>query len=82
MRSRYRLVAKAASLVLAGGFLLGGIGTTCTSFAGEAAIGAVDFCFIFDCQNALGGTVNPCVPFDLRQGEIAQQDQTLLMDCP
>jgi len=51
----------AAGLIAGGGFLMSGPGTSCTSFVGESALVATDFCFIFDCQNGiLGGTIDPC----------------------
>ncbi|MFQ5592481.1 MAG: hypothetical protein ACE5HE_15090 [Phycisphaerae bacterium] len=80
-----RRTTKAVSLALAGGFLLAGIGTTCTSFTGTAALDAVDFCFIFDCQNALGGIVDPCVQFqtvNTTTGQVTGPPQGMLVDCP
>jgi hypothetical protein len=43
------------------GLMLAQNGLACGSFFGEAALSAVDFCFLFDCQNgALGGLVQFC----------------------
>ncbi len=82
MRSHYRQVAKGIGLVAAGGFLMGGIGTTCTSVAGTTALGGVDFCFIFDCQNALGGTVDLCDQYvAIQEGQVIGGG-ALLADCP
>lgn len=61
MRSRMRKTAAIASLLLSGGYLMAGPGTSCTSFVGETGITSTDFCFIFDCQNGFfGGTIQPC----------------------
>ncbi len=61
MRSRYRRIAVAASLIGGSGFLLAGPSTGCISYAGDSLLEATNFCFIFDCQNGiLGGTIDPC----------------------
>ena len=66
MGSRGRMALKMVALALGGGLLLSGPGTSCISFAAETAAASVDTSFIFDCQNAGGGT------FDLA---------TFLIDC-
>lgn len=82
MRSRMRKTAAMASLILGGGFLMAGPGTSCSSFLGEAAFASTDFCFIFDCQNGFfGGTIQPCAG----QGggdPTTLDDLPLLVDCP
>lgn len=55
MVSRRCTVLKGAGLVLAGGFLMAGIGTTCGSFASEAFFSTANTAFIFDCDSAFGG---------------------------
>jgi len=61
MRTRSRKVIAAISVLSASGFLTSGPGTSCSSYVGESALIATDFCFIFDCQNGiLGGTIDPC----------------------
>lgn len=62
MRKRaIRRAVSAAILVGAGGFVVSGPGTSCTSFFVESSLESANFCFIFDCQNGiLGGTFDPC----------------------
>jgi len=61
MRTRSRKVIAAITVLAASGILTTGPGTTCSSYVGESAMFATDFCFIFDCQNGiLGGTIDPC----------------------
>lgn len=61
MRSGRRALSVAATLLAAGGFLLAGPGTGCSSFLGEALLVTTDFCFVFDCQSGLfGGAIDPC----------------------
>ena len=55
MLSRLRRKRTVAALVLTGGFLMSGIGTTCSSWLSEAALGAADSSFVFDCETAVGG---------------------------
>jgi hypothetical protein len=66
MGSRGRLILRFVGLALGGGFLLAGPGTSCTAFSAATAAASLDTSFIFDCQNAGGGT------FDL---------STFLIDC-
>lgn len=41
----------------------------CTSLAGQAVMGSVDFCFLFDCTNGIfGGLIDPCSPIFSRPG--------------
>jgi hypothetical protein len=62
----------------AGGYLLAGPGTGCTSYLAESGLVATDFCFIFDCQNGiLGGTIDPCA-----SGDTGQTSGPLFADCP
>jgi len=72
MRSSARKVIAAISLLAASGFLTSGPGTSCSSYVGESAFAATDFCFIFDCQNGIfGGTIDPCAT-----------QNPLFVDCP
>jgi len=66
MGSRGRLILRCIGLALGGGILLAGPGTSCTAFSAATAAASLDTSFIFDCQNAGGGT------FDLT---------TFLIDC-
>ncbi len=78
MGRRFRRMAMTTALVGAGGFLMSGPGTGCTSLLGTKAVEAADFCFIFDCNNGiLGGTIDPCA------GARGNEDgnPSLLMDC-
>ena len=78
MRSRGRSVLSGIGLVLAGGYVMAGIGNGCTTFLAEAALTTADFCFIFDCQNGiLGGAVDPCAGTQDTSGE-----DPLFTDCP
>ncbi len=54
--SRLRRIVSIAGLVLAGGVLLAGPGTSCTSFLAQSTVSAVDASFVFRCQDAGGGT--------------------------
>lgn len=58
MRTRIRRWAVTAGLICGGGFLMAGPGTSCVSFIGETALTAIDSSFIFDCTDAVGGTVD------------------------
>ena len=61
MRSGRRALNVVATLLAAGGFLLAGPGTSCSSYLGETLLISTDFCFVFDCQSGLfGGTLDPC----------------------
>ncbi len=78
MRSGARRVLAGAGLVLAGAYLMSGMGNGCSMFLAESALTSADFCFIFDCQNGLfGGTVDPCAGTQDFSGE-----QPLFTDCP
>jgi len=84
MRSRIRKVIATISLVAASGFLTSGPGTSCSSYIGETALVATDFCFIFDCQNGiLGGTIDPCSGVSSGNQTIEGQTQLpFFTDCP
>ncbi len=63
--------AKVLSAMLAvGGIALIGDGLGgCASMGFQAASGAVDFCFLFDCTDGIfGGLVDPCSPIFGRPG--------------
>lgn len=56
-RLRFRWVLSAAAVASAGMVFQ----TACMSFAGNQVLHALDFCFLFDCQNgAFGGLIDPC----------------------
>ena len=77
MRSRVRRILMVAGFVGAGGLVLSGPGTGCSSFTATTGLIATDFCFIFDCQSGvLGGTIDPC-----GGGESSAGDN-LFADCP
>ncbi len=81
MRLSLRRIVIWAGLAAGGGFLMTGPGTTCSSFSAESALVAVDACFIFDCQTALGGVLNPCQDVtDPITGEVTRP--ALFLDCP
>lgn len=44
-------------IVLGGAYLTVGAGTGCLSYMLETAMTAADFGFIFDCDDAIGGTL-------------------------
>lgn len=75
-----RRIAGVIAVLATGGMVLTGPNFACESFLGESALTAVDFCFIFDCNNGLlGGTVDPCAG----GLDIAGEDTSgLLIDCP
>ncbi len=80
MRSRSRRLATAVGLALMGGIVMSGPGVGCASFALEQGLSAVDFCFIFDCQNGiLGGTIDPCAQSTDANGDLLPP---LFADCP
>ncbi len=80
MRSRSRAIAMGLALIVGGAFLMSGPGTSCSSYLGNTALTATDFCFIFDCQNGLlGGTVDPCA--GLGTGD-SSGELPLFTDCP
>ncbi len=61
MRSHKHRFSKAVAMTLGGGLLFAGPGTGCFSFALEASLESLDFCFILDCQNGVfGGTADLC----------------------
>jgi hypothetical protein len=81
MRFSLRRIAISASLVAGGGFLMTGPGTSCLSFSAESALVAVDPCFIFDCQTALGGVLDPCN--SVRDPATGQDTRPpLFLNCP
>lgn len=86
MRSRTRRATLTLALLAGGGFLMAGAGTSCSSFLGESAFVATDFCFIFDCQSGLlGGTIRPCATGSPGQGGVGDPNVTnepLFVDCP
>lgn len=85
MSSRKQRLGVAAAMTLSGGILFAGPGTSCTSFLLESALDAVDFCFVFDCQNGiLGGTIQPCGPFDNFSQDALNSPPTgpVFIDCP
>ena len=80
MRSGGRKFLSGIGLVLAGGYVMSGIGSGCSTYLAESALSAANFCFIFDCQNGLlGGAIDPCAG-------TGAQDQNgelpLFTDCP
>ena len=81
MRMNLRRIVISAALAAGGGFLMSGPGTTCSSFSAESALVAVDSCFIFDCQSALGGVLDPCQEIrDPVTGAVTRP--ALFLDCP
>ncbi len=61
MRHRKAKVAAVAAVLLGGGVMFAAGGGACAEFAGQAALGSVDFCFLFDCvDGAIGGLLRPC----------------------
>jgi hypothetical protein len=44
-------------ILLGGGYLAVGSATGCISYMAETALTAADFSFIFDCDDAVGGTL-------------------------
>jgi len=78
-----KISAIAGSLAL-GGYLMASPNTGCTSFLGESALVAADFCFIFDCQNGLlGGTIDPCSGIGSGNQTVEGDNaQPLFTDCP
>ena len=61
MRRYGSRILVAAGLVTSGAYLCASGTLGCGSLAADAAISAVDMCFIFDCTNgAIGGLLDPC----------------------
>lgn len=91
MSTRTRRMVGAVSLLAGSGILLSGPGTSCSSYIGESAFVATDFCFIFDCENGiLGGTFDPCAERNEFEGvgtggvftDQYVNEGTFLADCP
>ncbi len=84
MRRTVRRAMTAMTAVTAGGYLMAGPGTSCSSYVGESTFVAADMCFIFDCQNGIfGGTFDPCS--GVGSGDNTVEGQTappLFTDCP
>ncbi len=84
MRSKLRRAIATLTAAGAGGLLVSGPGTSCSSYVGETTFVAADLCFIFDCQNGiLGGTLDPCS--GIGSGNSTVEGQTsppLFADCP
>ena len=82
MRLSLRRITITAGLVAGGGFLMAaGPGTTCASYSAESALVTVDPCFIFNCQDALGGVLNPCTQaVDPITGQVTRPP--LFLACP
>jgi len=55
MRSRTRRMLMWMGIMMGGAFLNA---TGCISYMAETAFEAADFSFIFDCDDAVGGTLN------------------------
>ena len=52
-----------------------GVGGGCGQWATDSLLSAVDFCYIFDCDNGFfGGAVQPC-------GDASSGGQPFLLDC-
>jgi len=84
MRSKWRKGLSWAGILAGGGIIISGPGTSCSSYVGQTALVAADFCFIFDCQNgALGGTFDPCSGIGSSDETIeGQVSPPLFTDCP
>jgi hypothetical protein len=84
MRTKIKRATALLTAVLAGGYVIAGPGTGCSSYVAESALVATDFCFIFDCQNGiLGGTIDPCPPTPATApGVLVQPSGPLFVDCP
>ncbi len=81
MRRKSHRLAATLLAVASGTIMLASPNFACESFLGETALGALDFCFIFDCNSGLlGGTVKPCGSgVDAEGNEVPNY---LLVDCP
>ncbi len=82
MRSRRVRICLLLGLVATTGMLYAGSTLACTSLALDQAATAVNFCFLFDCQNgALGGLVQFCDPTDTTTTDTTDTNNSLLADC-
>ena len=81
MRSkRLRRAVMVVAALTTGAMVLASPNFACESYMVESALTALDFCFIFDCNNGvLGGTVDPCAGGVDAAGE---PTPGLLVDCP
>lgn len=64
-------------------FQVGNLG--CTSFFGNAAFSAMDFCFLLNCNDgALGGLISFCSPINFTSfvGGAQDNEAAFLADCP
>lgn len=57
MRSRARRVMTGIGIALCGAYLTVGAGTGCLTYMADTALTSADFSFIFDCDDAVGGTL-------------------------
>ncbi|MFQ5489797.1 MAG: hypothetical protein ACE5GE_03655 [Phycisphaerae bacterium] len=61
MHKRKNRILIGGCLLLSGTYLFASGNLACGSLFSEAAVSAVDMCFIFDCTTgALGGLIDPC----------------------
>ncbi len=82
MRRPVRRITLTLGLIFSGAMLLAQNGTGCVPFLAESTLAAVDFCFIFDCQNGiLGGTLSPCNDTG-NQNTDGTNRGPLFADCP
>jgi len=71
-------IAVGAGALVSGGYMVQATGCI-TPFLAESSATALDFCFIFDCQNGFfGGTADPCST-QTANGEVADP---FFADCP
>jgi hypothetical protein len=80
MRSRRVRICLLLGLVATTGMLFAGSTLACTSLAFDQAAQAVNFCFLFDCQNgALGGLIQFCDTTTTT--DTTDPNHSLLADC-
>lgn len=81
MHRKSRRLFAALAAIATGAIVLASPNFACESFLGETAMGALDFCFIFDCNSGiLGGTIQPCGETVDAEGN--RNPNFLFADCP
>ena len=82
MRNIARRSMLSATLLAGGGFLFATVNTGCLSFGAESLIQSADFCFIFNCNGILGGTIDPCSGMGSGNNTVESQNAApVLTDC-
>jgi hypothetical protein len=76
-------MAISASLMAGGGVIFASTNTGCVTFGAESLLTTMDFCFIFNCNGILGGTIDPCTGIGSGNSTVESENALpLFTDCP